>query len=170
MVRAPRAVWSVCTTVSFSGVSSSAIVVVPSPQEAKASLVASSKAQPSTPEPIGTLPTTLPLTCVEHHHHLVVATGEQAMMRGIKRDAAWFFARSDWPARRHLMLRRIDRDDFILVLDVAINTARRAIDRGELRTSAERNRAHHCGRLRIDHGRGVAGMIKNINLTAARII
>jgi len=37
------------------------IVVVPSPQEANASCVASSKAQPSTPEPIGILPTTFPL-------------------------------------------------------------------------------------------------------------
>ena len=60
MVRAPRCVWSVCTTVNFSGDSSFAIVVTPSPQEAKASCVAGSNAQPSTPAPIGTVATTLP--------------------------------------------------------------------------------------------------------------
>ena len=43
------------------GACSLAIVVVPSPQDANASCVASSKAQPSTPVPIGTLPTTFPL-------------------------------------------------------------------------------------------------------------
>src|SRR5437667_12902732 len=61
MVFAPRSVASVCTTVSLSGASSWAIVTVPSPQELKASCVPGSNALASTPQPMGTVATTLPL-------------------------------------------------------------------------------------------------------------
>ena len=53
MVRAPRSVFKVWITVNFVGAISLAIVVVPSPQDANASCLASSNAQPSTPAPIG---------------------------------------------------------------------------------------------------------------------
>src|SRR5207244_9066793 len=62
IVRAPRSVFKVWITVNLSGASSLAIVVVPSPHDAKASWLASSNAQPSTPAPIGTLATTLPVS------------------------------------------------------------------------------------------------------------
>src|SRR5437867_188862 len=59
IVREPRSVFKVWITVNFSGVTSLAIVVVPSPQEANASCLASSNAQPSTPAPIGTVAETV---------------------------------------------------------------------------------------------------------------
>ena len=65
IVRARGSVLRVCTTESFSGISSFAIVVVPSPQDANASCDASSKAQPSTPAPIGTVANTLPVVGIE---------------------------------------------------------------------------------------------------------
>src|SRR5205809_5514509 len=50
MVFAPRSVVSVCTTVSLSGASSSAIVTVPSPQELKASMPGSNALASTLPD------------------------------------------------------------------------------------------------------------------------
>src|SRR5262249_27689538 len=62
MVRAPRSVSKTWTTDNLLGVSSLAIVVVPSPHDANASCIESSNAQPSTPAPIGTVAITFPLS------------------------------------------------------------------------------------------------------------
>src|SRR6266581_5608714 len=60
MVRAPRCVEIVSTTVYLSGESSCVTVIVPSPQEANANCVDGSKLLASTPSPMGTLATILP--------------------------------------------------------------------------------------------------------------
>src|SRR4029077_12322065 len=46
---------------------------------------------------------------IEHGHHLVVAGGEESMMRGVERNPTWLFARRERPMRHHLMLGGIDR-------------------------------------------------------------
>src|SRR6267143_2126172 len=60
IVRAPRCVEIVSTTVYLSGESSCATVIVPSPQDANARDVDGSKLLASTPSPMGTLATILP--------------------------------------------------------------------------------------------------------------
>ena len=61
MVRAPVAVCSVCTTVSLSGASSCATVTVPVLHDENAYPVPGSNQVASTPPPIGTSATILPL-------------------------------------------------------------------------------------------------------------
>ncbi len=62
---------------------------------------------------------------VEHFHHLVVAGGEEPMMRSIKRDAGRFFSGRERPMRHDFMLRGVDHCDFAFVLEVNVNATGR---------------------------------------------
>ena len=60
-------------------------------------------------------------------------------MRRIEGDPAWFFAWSDGPVCDDFMLRRVDRDDLALILDIAVDASPAAIDSCEFRTASKRN-------------------------------
>src|SRR5437762_4513608 len=77
---------------------------------------------------------------IEHHHHFVVATREQTMVRSIQRDSTWSFARRQRPVRDDFMFVRIDDCDFALIFDIAVNAPRGFIHRREFWSSSERNR------------------------------
>ena len=62
-------------------------------------------------------------------------------MHRIEGDTAGFFARGDRPVRDDFVLRRVDRNDFALVFDIAVDTPRGAVDRREFRIASERNGA-----------------------------
>src|SRR5215475_10759008 len=76
---------------------------------------------------------------IEDHHHFVVAAREQTMMRSIQRDSTWFFSRSERPVPDDFMFIRIDHCDFALVFDVAVNSSRFFIYRGEFWISSKRD-------------------------------
>jgi len=76
---------------------------------------------------------------IEHGHHLVVASGEESMMRGVERNPTWLFARRERPMRHDLMLGGIDRNDFALVFDVDVDAVGRGIDRSKFWSAAQRD-------------------------------
>src|SRR6476620_10254045 len=77
---------------------------------------------------------------IEHHHHFVVAAGEQTMMHRIQGDSTWSFARRKRPARDDFMFVRINHRNFPLIFDVAVNAPCRFIYHREFWISSERNR------------------------------
>jgi len=107
---------------------------------------------------------------IEHCHHFVVTGGKDPVMRGIKRDPAWFFTGRYRPMRRHFVLGGIDRDYFAFVFDIHINAVGRGIDRGKFRRAAERNCGHNLGRFGVDDGNRISPMIEDVELTVLGII
>ena len=75
---------------------------------------------------------------IDDRHHFVVTAGEEAAMRGVNREARWFLAWREGPARGDGELLRIDLPDFAFVFDVDVDVAGTVGDR-KFRFSAERN-------------------------------
>jgi len=107
---------------------------------------------------------------IEHHHHFVVATGEQTMMCSIQRDSTWFFSGCNRPVRDDFMFVDIDHRDFAFIFDVAVNAPRVFIYCRELRCSSERNRRCNGSDFRIDNGDRISSVIENIDLTMTRLV
>ena len=120
----------------------------------------------STPSPIGTVVTTLPVSASITAIILLSQPEKMTAGLGVHRHAGRFFARRERPLVEHRERLRIDLHHFALVFDIDVDVAL-AIGRRELRLPFQRHRSGQRSLLGVHRGGARAAAIEGEHALAA---